>query len=77
MTLGELGERMSSLEFELWQAQAMLKSEVCPNCGLEAKDMMDYELVKVKCPNCKTPYQRIRRFHNPWQSSVHQTPSED
>ena len=74
MTYAELTERMSNQEFELWLAYEMLKSEQCPNCGLEARDLMEFELVPVRCPHCKNEYKRIRRFDQ-WRSSVQATRS--
>lgn len=60
MTLAELGQRMSNVEFELWIAEDGLRSVECPNCGHEAKDMMHVQMVDVKCPICSTKYARTR-----------------
>jgi transcription elongation factor Elf1 len=61
MTLAELGQRMSNAEFELWMAEEILRNFECPNCGHEAKDMNEVELVEVKCPICYTKYGRTRK----------------
>jgi len=60
MTLAELSSKMSSAEFEIWIAEAELKSHQCPSCGLEPRDMKDgISLQKIKCPFCKTDYNRV------------------
>jgi rubrerythrin len=60
MTLAELGQRMSNTEFELWMAEEQQRGYECPNCGHEAFDMDSYQVVDVKCPICKTKYQRTK-----------------
>jgi len=68
MTYARLSAEMSSTELELWMAYSMVKSEQCPNCGLEARDMEYYELKPVHCPHCKHDYKRIARYKNPYET---------
>ena len=66
MTLAELQNKMSSAEFEVWMALAMLREDECPNCGVEPRDMMEFNYGEVKCPVCNSHYGKIRR----WGSSA-------
>lgn len=60
MTLAELQDRMTAAEFEVWKAEESLRAHVCPNCGLEPRDMADgWGVAKMKCPFCKTEYHRV------------------
>lgn len=70
MTLGELGERMSSAEFSMWVAEEALRSDECPFCGLEPREMGEYELHDIKCPVCKHTYGKLRKPN--WPSSAQQ-----
>lgn len=72
MTYAELQARMSNAEFELWMALANVRSHECPNCGHEAKEMMEFRLIDVKCPLCKHKYQRTSGIDS-WPSSAHLT----
>jgi hypothetical protein len=74
MTLAELGERMSSAEFEIWAAEYALRADECPFCGMEPRDLGDYEMHDIKCPICKHTYGKLRK-PNRWQSSAQQAPS--
>jgi len=71
MTLAELGERMSNAEFELWHADDLLRADECPFCGVEPRDLMEFQVDDVKCPICKHKYGKIKRTDS-WQSSEHQ-----
>lgn len=42
-------------------AEDELRSEECPHCGVHARDFMEYETKKVKCPVCQTEYDRTVR----------------
>lgn len=64
MTLAELGQRMSNAEFELWVAEELVRSTECPNCGHEAKDMVNTVMLEVKCPICDTKYGRTKTTVN-------------
>lgn len=58
MTLARLQAEITSAEFEFWVGLAMVRGEECPNCGHEAKDMMDYQWLPAKCPICDYRYGR-------------------
>lgn len=60
MTLAELEERMTWAEFELWLTEYGLRSDQCPACGHEARDIGQYHSHTVKCPICKTDYMKVR-----------------
>jgi len=60
MTYAELQAKMSNQEFELWMALAMVRGEECPNCGREARELMEWELHTIKCPICKHEYEKVR-----------------
>ena len=75
MTLAELGERMSSAEFEIWLAEEALRADECPFCGIEPRDLSEFELHDIKCPICKHTYGKLRTT-KPWPSSGQQAPSE-
>jgi endogenous inhibitor of DNA gyrase (YacG/DUF329 family) len=47
---------------ELWIAYDMVKSEECPNCGVEPRELMEWEMVHVKCPICKQSHGRVKRW---------------
>ena len=68
MTLAELGERMSSAEFEIWIAEEALRGDECPFCGMEPRDLGEYEMHDIKCPVCKHTYGKLRKPKQ-WQSS--------
>lgn len=53
--------RMSNAEFELWMAEEMIRNDACPNCGVEPRDMMDYDYMTIKCPTCDTSYGKTKR----------------
>jgi predicted Zn-ribbon and HTH transcriptional regulator len=72
MTYAELQARMSNAEFELWMALAHVRSHECPNCGHEAKEMMNFQLKHAKCPICKYEYHRTTGV-DAWPSSDRQT----
>jgi hypothetical protein len=74
MTLAELGERMSSAEFEMWVAEEALRADECPFCGMEPRDLGAYEMHDIKCPICKHTYGKLRQ-PNRWQSSAQRAPS--
>lgn len=59
MTLAELGQKMSNVEFELWLSLSAKRQDECPHCGHEAKDLMDVEIIKMHCPVCKEDYNRV------------------
>lgn len=61
MTYAELQARMSNAEFELWLAEDILRSDECPACGVEPRELMDFEVEDVKCPVCKNKYGKVRR----------------
>jgi len=67
MTLARLEIEMSVEELELWMAEDQLRHDECPNCGVEPRDMMDWDYVKLHCPTCKTDYNVTRR-RTPWPS---------
>lgn len=73
MTLAELGERMSSAEFEIWVAEYEIRADECPFCGMEPRDLGEFEMHDIKCPVCKHTYGKLRKPK--WQSSVQQAPS--
>jgi hypothetical protein len=75
MTLAELGERMSSAEFAMWLAEEALRADECPFCGVEPRDLSEYEIHDIKCPVCKHTYGKLRST-KPWQSSAPQAHSE-
>lgn len=60
MTYAELQRRMSNQEFELWMALAMVRSDECPNCGREAREMTQWVTHEIKCPICTHKYERVR-----------------
>jgi hypothetical protein len=62
MTLAQMQARMTSTEFELWMALAMVRQDECPNCGVEPRDMMDFAFGEVHCPVCKQDYGKVRRW---------------
>lgn len=62
MTLAEMGQRMSSTELELRYALALLRQDECPNCGVEPRDMMDFETTKQHCPVCGHDYEKVKRL---------------
>lgn len=64
MTYAELTSKMSSAEFELWMALAQVRSTECPSCGHEARELMEWDIVEVKCPVCKHTYGRVKRLEN-------------
>lgn len=74
MTLAELGERMSSAEFSIWLAEETLRADECPFCGIEPRDLGEFEMHDIKCPVCKHTYGKLRK-PNRWQSSAQQAPS--
>lgn len=61
MTLAELGERMSNAEFEIWLAEETLRADECPFCGVEPRDLGEYEMHDIKCPICKHTYGKLRK----------------
>lgn len=66
MTLAELEDRMTAAEFDLWIVEYGLRAQECPGCGLEVRDMNEYVANEVKCPICKTTYNKILpRDHAP------------
>jgi len=69
MTLAELGERMSSAEFSMWLAEEALRADECPFCGVEPRDLSEFEVHDIKCPVCKHTYGKLRAT-KPWQSSA-------
>jgi hypothetical protein len=69
MTLAELGERMSSAEFEIWIAEEAIRADECPFCGMEPRDLGEYEMHDIKCPICKHTYGKLRKPHR-WQLSA-------
>ena len=69
MTLAELGERMSSAEFEIWIAEEALRADECPFFGMEPRDLGEYEMHDIKCPICKHTYGKLRKPKT-WQSSA-------
>lgn len=73
MTVAELQRRMSNAEFELWMAEYDIRGDECPYCGVEPRDMEEWEQHKVTCPVCKNDYFKTRRYNPTWQSSVHPT----
>lgn len=46
-------------ELVFWKGLQLVRRYECPNCGLEARDMMDYTTVPMSCPVCKTKWDRI------------------
>lgn len=67
MTLARLEAEMTEDEFELWMAEDAIRADECPYCGVEPRDLMEYEQVKVHCPVCKADYTKTRRT-TPWPS---------
>ena len=47
---------------EIWQAYYSLKSEECPHCGTDARDLMEFTMQDLKCPVCKHEYSRKTRW---------------
>lgn len=76
MTVARLEAELNEDELLLWMADDELKSLECPNCGVEARDLMDYEYQKRHCPVCKSDYHVTKRTE-PWPLSAAQAPSED
>jgi len=62
MTYAELQARMSNAEFELWLAEDLLRSKECPSCGVEPRDLMEFQVDDIKCPVCKNKYGIVRRI---------------
>ena len=62
MTLAEMQQRMTAAEFELHVALSMLRQDECPNCGVEPRDLMEYNYGEVSCPVCKQTYGKVRRW---------------
>lgn len=60
-TLSEVQD-MSAAEFEMWKARELIRQHECPYCGVETKEFMEYDVVEVKCPVCKTKYHRMKRY---------------
>jgi hypothetical protein len=59
MTYAELSTRITAAEFEWWQGLAMLRQDECPHCGVEPRDLMDYEIREIKCPICREKYHKV------------------
>lgn len=53
---------MSSAEFELWMGLQLLRQDECPECGVEPKDLMEFETVKFHCPVCNHDSFRVKRI---------------
>jgi uncharacterized Zn finger protein (UPF0148 family) len=53
---------MTSAEFELHMALSMIQTDECPHCGVEPRDLMEYNYGEVKCPVCKNSYGKVRRW---------------
>ena len=62
MTYAEMQARMSNAEFELWLAEEALRSDECPFCGTEPRDLMEFQVDDIKCPVCKNKYGKVRRI---------------
>lgn len=50
---------ISSWEFDLWILENMCRSDECPHCGVDPKDLMDFEVRDIKCPICKSKYGKV------------------
>ena len=64
MTLAQLHTEMSSAEFELWMALAMVREDECPRCGVEPREMMNYKTAAFTCPVCGWEGERVRRLRS-------------
>jgi predicted Zn-ribbon and HTH transcriptional regulator len=49
-------------ELVFWKGLGLLRKFECPNCGLEAKDMHNFTTLPMKCPICKTQWERVAPF---------------
>jgi DNA-directed RNA polymerase subunit RPC12/RpoP len=75
MTLARLEVEMSQEEFELWMAEDAIRADECPYCGVEPRDLMDFEQSEIKCPVCKQKYHKTKRV-TPWPSLHQPVPLE-
>jgi len=76
MTLARLEEELTDDELQLWMAEDEIRAVECPYCGVEPRDLMDYEYIELHCPTCKSKYHRTKRT-TPWPSLAQLAPSED